>query len=106
MLLSHDLLHIHGVVTSLGPEPGLGMTSVPAPLSPGFEQAVGDFVLVPLLCAEEDPSLGHVSWPWWTRPLVLVFPVYTPAFFFGMGSLNLCQLSPPRMDVFRSVLQI
>lgn len=39
-------------------------------------------------------------------PLVLVFPVYTPAFYFGMGLWNLCHLSPLRMDAFRSVLQI
>ncbi|KAJ7397601.1 Ankyrin repeat and BTB/POZ domain-containing protein BTBD11-A [Pitangus sulphuratus] len=47
-----------GLLQPLGPEPGLGITPVPAPLSLAFKQAIRDFVLVLLLRAEDDPGLG------------------------------------------------
>lgn len=79
----------------------LGITSGPAPPSPRFEQSFGGFVLVLLLFAEDDPSLDCCL-----MAVGLGFPSVYPAFFFGTGSLNLCHLFPPRMDVFRSMLQI
>lgn len=88
MLLCHDLLHVHGVVTSLGPEPGLGITSVPAPLSPGSKQAIGDFVLVPLLCAEDNPSLGCCLMAMVDKTFGLGFPTVYPCFLLWAGLIE------------------
>lgn len=64
---------------------GLRITSVPAPPSPRFEQAIGDFVLVSLLRAEDDPSLGCCLVAVVDKTFGLGFPNVYPCFFLWNG---------------------
>lgn len=63
----------------------LEITPVPAPPSPRFELAIGDFVLVPLLCAEDDPGLGCCLMAVVDKTFVLGFPSVYPCVFLWNG---------------------
>lgn len=82
-----------GLIEAWDQGQGLEITSVPAPPSPGFELAVGDFVLMPLLHAEDDPSLGCCLMAVVDKTFGLGFPSVYPCFFLWNGLIWTCVTS-------------
>lgn len=92
--LCYSLMAFYTFVGLLGAwDQGLWITSVPAPPSPRLEQAIGDFVLVSPLHAEDDPSWGCCLMAAVDKTFDLNFPSVYPCFFLWNGLVWSCVTS-------------